>query len=115
MKLRVGKIASRLMVASAAISITAMAAVINTVSTTISMVYTYSEHSDGIVLVYPASPNNECKYGYWYNRLAPGYSAVHSSIIAAYSMKSPVVLYGDTARPWSTYSNTCHLYLAVAT
>jgi hypothetical protein len=87
----------------------------NTIETTITKIYTYTQIGGGDVLVLVANPATNCADGFWLSPLDDGFKSTLSSLLAAHRAGSKVQIYGLDTQLWPGSSGAfCRLTLAIA-
>jgi hypothetical protein len=77
----------------------------NTVETTITKIYTYTQTGGGDVLVVVAHPATDCADGFWLNPTDAGFKSTLSSLLAAHHAGSTVQIFGLDTELWPASSS----------
>ena len=77
----------------------------------VSRLIAYSKRGNGDVFVSLDNNGQQYANGYYLDKGSAGYESVLRMLLAAYQVKTPIIIYGNTSMKWSgSTSPVCEIY-----
>lgn len=94
------KLLSAVFLTALSVSLPTQAAKVNTATTTVKEIFSYSTIDNGSTIFTVNNPISTCA-GFWLDAADPGFRSNLSVLLSAYQVSSPIIAYGESSQLFS--------------